>query len=110
MTLLDVYAQLWSLTHTSAPTYLRRTYEAPWSTRTVFEVLAEKTLRREGQKSDTFSTFCRKRLRVAPRYPSPESLIPSMAKRVKATLKHGSGHDQVLTRATRALLFDSGNS
>ena len=49
----------------------------------------EKALRREEQKSDTFTTFCRKLLRVARRYPSAESLIPSMAKRVKATLKHG---------------------
>ena len=46
-------------------------------------------LRREEQKSDTFPTFCRKLLRVARRYPSPECLIPSMAKRVKRVLKHG---------------------
>ena len=49
----------------------------------------EKALRREEQKADTFQTFCRKLLRVARRYPSPESLIPSMAKRVKAVMKHG---------------------
>ena len=49
----------------------------------------EKALRREEQKSDTFPTFCRKLLRVARRYPSPECLIPSMAKRVKRVLKHG---------------------
>ena len=49
----------------------------------------EKALRREEQKSDTFPTFCRKLLRVARRYPSPESLIPSMAKRVQAVLQHG---------------------
>ena len=49
---------------------------------------AEKALRREEQKSDTFPTFCRRLLRVARRYPSAKSLIPSMAKRVQAVLQH----------------------
>ena len=49
---------------------------------------AEKALRREEQKSDTFPTFCRRLLRVARRYPSAQSLIPSMAKRVQAVLQH----------------------
>ena len=50
---------------------------------------SEKALRREEQKSDSFAVLCRKLLRVARRYPSAESLIPSMAKRVQAVLKHG---------------------
>ena len=50
---------------------------------------AEKALRKKEQKSDTFTIFCRKLLRVARRYPSAASLIPSMAKRVQAVLKHG---------------------
>ena len=41
------------------------------------------------QKSGTCTIFCRKLLRVARRYPSAASLIPSMAKRVEALLKHG---------------------
>ena len=48
-----------------------------------------KALRKKEQKSDTFTIFCRKLLRVARRYPSAASLIPSMAKRVQAVLKHG---------------------
>ena len=50
---------------------------------------AEKALRRQDKRSDTFATFCRKLLRVARRYPSQESLIPRMANRVQAMLKHG---------------------
>ena len=50
---------------------------------------AEKALRKEEEKSDTSTVFCRKLLRVARRYPSAEALIPSMAKRVQAVLKHG---------------------
>ena len=45
--------------------------------------------RKKEQKSDTFPIFCRKLLRVARRYPSAAGLIPSMAKRVQAVLKHG---------------------
>ena len=50
---------------------------------------AEKALRKEEQKSDSFAVFCHNLLRVVRRYPSAESLIPSMAKRVQAVLKHG---------------------
>ena len=37
---------------------------------------AEKALRRQEKRSDTFAIFCRKLIRVARRYPSQESLIP----------------------------------
>ena len=50
---------------------------------------AEKALRRQDKRSDTFATFCRKLLRVARRYPSQESLILRMTNRVQAMIKHG---------------------
>jgi len=47
----------------------------------------ERTLRREEKKADTFADFSRRVLRVAQRYPSADSLIPSMHRRVQEVLK-----------------------
>ena len=62
----------------------------------------EKALRREEQKADTIHTCCRKLLRVARRYPSLESLIPSMAKRVREASDEARGrHAKVLKGKAR---------
>ena len=47
----------------------------------------ERALRREEKKADTLADFSRRVLRVAQRYPSAESLIPSMHRRVQEILK-----------------------
>ena len=47
---------------------------------------AERMLRQEEERSDSFPDFCRRVLRVARRYPA-DNLIPSMHHRIKAVLK-----------------------
>ena len=44
----------------------------------------EQALRREEQKSDTFTIFCSKLLRVSKRYPGASALIPTVQKRMGA--------------------------
>ena len=46
----------------------------------------EEALREAECRSDTFSMFCKKLLRVAKRYPSASALIPSMGQRIQEVL------------------------
>ena len=48
---------------------------------------AERALRKEERKSDTFQVFTRKLLVVARRYPSAAALMPSMHGRVQEVLR-----------------------
>ena len=47
----------------------------------------EQALRREEQKSDTFTIFCSKLLRVSKRYLGASALIPTMQKRMLDVLR-----------------------
>ena len=47
----------------------------------------ENALRKKEDPADTFEDFCRKLLRVAHRYPSPATLIGTMANRIQEVLK-----------------------